>query len=163
MSSFCESQVQIRLGTIEDASVIANFTRRIALETEDIELDTDTVLRGVENGLSDTKNGFYIVAEIQGKVIGCLMITYEWSDWRNGVQWWLQSVYVDANHRGSGVFKKLFAFVLKLANHEHNVCGIRLYVDKSNSTAQSTYESLGLKSTNYLLYEMPLLDEPPCP
>lgn len=158
MSNAVRSYVKVRIGNLDDAVVIANFTRRIALETEDIHLDPNTVLQGVENGLGDEKNGFYIVAEKDGQVIGCLMITYEWSDWRNGVQWWLQSVYVDTAHRGSGVFNNLFNFVLECANRENNVCGIRLYVDKSNSVAQSIYESLGMMPTNYLLYEMSLLD-----
>ena len=152
-----DNGVSIRIGTLEDAPVIANFTRQIALETEDVKLDPQVVLSGVQNGMSAGKYGFYVVAQDKSQIVGCLMITYEWSDWRDGVQWWLQSVYVDPNHRATGVFKKLFTFVVDRANQESNVCGIRLYVDKSNSTALATYESLGLTSTNYLMYEMPVI------
>ncbi len=152
------SQIRIRLARKDDAPVIAAFTSCIALETENTELDPSTVLQGVENAMVDTKYGFYAVAEIEGQIAGCLMVTYEWSDWRNGVQWWLQSVYVDPQFRGIGVFTKLFEFVLESANCEPNVCGIRLYVDKSNTSAISTYKTLGLNPTDYLLYEMPLID-----
>ncbi len=153
-------QVNIRHASDTDAYTIATFTRRIALETEKTNLDPGIVLSGVKNALMDTKHGFYAVAEYNQKIIGCLMVTYEWSDWRNGVQWWLQSVYVDSGFRRIGVFRKLFNFVRELAAQEADVCGIRLYVDQSNTKAISTYHSLGLKSTNYLMFEMPLIDEP---
>jgi ribosomal protein S18 acetylase RimI-like enzyme len=93
------------------------------------------------------------VAIIEGRIVGCLMITYEWSDWRNGVQWWLQSVYVDSEYRRIGVFNRLYEFVKKQAFSKKYVTGIRLYVDKSNQKAMTTYKSLGMQPTNYLIYE----------
>jgi len=153
-----KESVDIRLANLEDAPVIAKYTRQIALETEQTQLDHGVVLRGVQNGLKNNKFGFYVVAQTEDQIIGCLLVTYEWSDWRNGVQWWLQSVYVDSQYRKVGVFRQLFEFVVKCARREHNVCGIRLYVDQSNTAALSTYESLGMLQTNYLMYEMPLLD-----
>jgi len=153
-----KESVDIRLANLEDAPVIAKYTRQIALETEQTQLDHDVVLRGVQNGLKNNNFGFYVVAQTEDQIIGCLLVTYEWSDWRNGVQWWLQSVYVDSQYRKVGVFRQLFEFVVKCARREHNVCGIRLYADQSNTAALSTYESLGMLQTNYLMYEMPLLD-----
>lgn len=158
MSERNSNPICIRLAEIEDASVIAEYTRRIASETENVTLDLETVLSGVTNAMHQTQYGFYVVAQSRGEVIGCLMVTYEWSDWRNGLQWWLQSVYVDPTYRGLGVFKKLFSFVVQLAKDEHNVCGIRLYVDKSNAIAISTYQALEMTPTQYLVYELPLRD-----
>ena len=158
MSELNSNSICIRLAEIDDSSVIAEFTRRIASETENVTLDPETVLSGVRNAMNQTQYGFYVVAQSSSEVIGCLMVTYEWSDWRNGLQWWLQSVYVDPAYRGFGVFRKLFSFVVELAKDEHNVCGIRLYVDKSNAIAISTYQALEMTPTQYLVYELPLRD-----
>ena len=125
----------------------------MAWETEGIRLDSSDVLRGVEAIFEYSRYGFYVVAIIEGRIVGCLMITYEWSDWRNGVQWWLQSVYVDSEYRRTGVFNRLYAFVKKQALSKKNVTGIRLYVDKRNQKAMATYKSLGMQPTNYLIYE----------
>ena len=158
MSELNSNPISIRLAEFEDASIIAEYTRRIASETENVTLDLETVLSGVRNAMHQTQYGFYVVAQSAGEVIACLMVTYEWSDWRNGLQWWLQSVYVHPAYRGLGVFKKLFSFVVELAKDEHNVCGIRLYVDKSNAIAISTYQALEMTPTQYLVYELDLRD-----
>ncbi len=158
MSELNSNSISIRLAESEDASVIAEYTRLIASETENVTLDLETVLNGVRNVMHQTQYGFHVVAQSGDEVIGCLMVTYEWSDWRNGLQWWLQSVYVHPDYRGLGVFKKLFSFVVELAKDEHNVCGIRLYVDKSNAIAISTYQALEMTPTQYLVYELALRD-----
>ena len=150
------THLNIRLATPSDIPIIAKFTRAIALETEGLDLDLETVLKGVENGMKDSRHGFYVVAESDRCIASCLMITYEWSDWRNGVQWWLQSVYVDRNFRRLGIFDKMFRFVLAKANSQRNVCGVRLYVDKANTIAQSTYQSLGMHQSDYRVYELEL-------
>jgi GNAT superfamily N-acetyltransferase len=96
----------------------------------------------------------YFVAEVDGTVVGQLMVTYEWSDWRNGNFWWIQSVYVEREYRGKGVFKSLYDHVLSLARRQKDSCGLRLYVEKHNRRARKIYEDLGMKETDYLLYEI---------
>ncbi len=160
MLNISGNKISLRIANVQDAPEIAEFTAQIALETEGIELDPDIVLKGVENGIRQTRYGFYILAEMDQQRIGCLMITYEWSDWRNGVQWWLQSVFVKPGFRGQGIFKMLFNFVLEQAREQPDVCGIRLYVEQANQAAIATYQSLGLNPTGYLVYEKPLMNEP---
>jgi GNAT superfamily N-acetyltransferase len=126
----------------------------LAAETEHITLDQDRLLKGVEALLRDSTKGFYIVAEINNVIVGQLMITYEWSDWRNGVFWWIQSVYVEKTARGTGVFKALFDHINTLAKSSSDVCGLRLYVEKSNARAKQTYERLAMHSSHYEMYEM---------
>ena len=148
-----QNQITVRFAETGDAKTIADFNIAMAWETETIRLDSSVVLRGVEAIFEYPNHGFYVVAIIEGRIVGCLMITYEWSDWRNGVQWWLQSVYVDSEYRRIGVFNRLYAFVKKQALSKKDVTGIRLYVDKSNQKAMTTYKSLGMQPTNYLIYE----------
>lgn len=156
MSSNSSPNLSVRLSEAGDAETIANFTRNIALETEDISLDPEIVQKGVAAVFDNPNLGFYVVAVHHNEVIGCLMITYEWSDWRNGVQWWLQSVYVKSEFRRTGVFRRLYQFIVDLASQKVDVCGIRLYVDQSNEKALQTYQSLGLDQTEYLVYETAL-------
>ncbi|MBI5463501.1 MAG: GNAT family N-acetyltransferase [Ignavibacteriales bacterium] len=146
--------VLIRPAVLADAPAIAEFNARIAEETEHRHLDLDTLSAGVRAVVSDASKGIYFVAETDRRVVGQLMITYEWSDWRNGNFWWIQSVYVDKAFRGRGVFKRLFAHVCNLAAKEHDVCGLRLYVDQENASAMKTYETLGMMKTSYEMYEM---------
>ena len=148
-----QNQITVRFAETDDAKTIADFNIAMAWETERIRLDSSVVLRGVEAIFEYQMYGFYVVAIIEGRIVGCLMITYEWSDWRNGVQWWLQSVYVDSEYRRIGVFNRLYAFVKEQALSKKDVTGIRLYVDKSNQKAMTTYKSLGMQPTNYLIYE----------
>jgi GNAT superfamily N-acetyltransferase len=147
-------QVSLRQATLSDAPTIVRFNALLASETEQITLDQNRLLKGVEALLRDSTKGFYIVAESDNVVVGQLMITYEWSDWRNGVFWWIQSVYVEKTARGTGVFKMLFDHIHSLAKSSPDVCGLRLYVEKTNIRAKQTYERLAMHSSHYELYEM---------
>ena len=137
------------------SSCIAEYNIRMAKETENLDLDPDTIHRGVraiiEEDRSGTGRGKYFVAELDGRIIGQLMITYEWSDWTNADVWWIQSVYVVPEHRGKGVFKKLYTHVRAKAE-EHKACGLRLYADNDNIKAQDTYKRLGM-TTHYAVFE----------
>jgi ribosomal protein S18 acetylase RimI-like enzyme len=145
--------LKIRKARLTDAAIIADFNTRLAWETEKLKLDAPTIRRGVRAVLSDATKGIYFVAEVEGAVVGQLLITYEWSDWRNGNFWWIQSVYVAAEHRQSGVFRSLFAHLQKLTQTRRDVCGLRLYVEKNNDRAQSSYTKLGLAKTHYEMFE----------
>ena len=125
----------------------------MALETENKQLDPDTIHRGVAALFESPELGFYLVAEQDGKVVACLMITTEWSDWRNGIFWWIQSVYVVAEARRQGLFSLLYEHVAAKAKSDPKVCGFRLYVEKENHVAQSVYLSLGMSETDYKLFE----------
>lgn len=125
----------------------------MALETENKELDGDILSKGVNRLIADPSKGFYLVAEQNNQVVGSLMVTTEWSDWRNGVFWWVQSVYISPDFRRQGIYSKLYEQVKDLAEKQGDVCGFRLYVEKDNSIAQQTYESLGMHSSHYLMYE----------
>ena len=146
--------ITIRPGTPADAPVIANYNALLARETEHLELDPARLRLGVDAVLADSTKGTYWVAEAGGEVVGQLMITFEWSDWRNGVFWWIQSVYVRQDWRARGVFKSLYEHVHQLAKARSDVCGLRLYVERDNQRAQRTYQRLGLQSTSYDLYEV---------
>ena len=148
--------MKTRKARLADAPVIAEFNTRLAWETEKLRLDPPTIRRGVRAVLKDATKGTYFVAEHEGAVIGQLLITHEWSDWRNGDFWWIQSVYVTAAHRQSGVFRALFAQVQKLAQTRRDVCGLRLYVEENNHRAQSTYAKLGMTRTHYEIFETDL-------
>lgn len=137
-----------------DADTIADFNCRLADETEGKGLDRVTVTRGVTRFLQGVGAGFYIVAEVDGDVAGCLMVTHEWSDWRDGNIWWIQSVYVVASARRRGVFRSLFGWVQERAESDPDVRGIRLYVELDNERAQSTYVSLGMARESYHMYGM---------
>ncbi len=126
----------------------------MALETEHTSLDRSRLRAGVEALLADPAKGFYLVAESDGEVVGQLMITYEWSDWRNGTFWWIQSVYVAPAHRGRGVFKALYRRVEELASQNGGVCGLRLYVERQNDRAKAVYEGLGMAATHYQMMEV---------
>ena len=144
----------IRPATLADAVTIARFNALMAAETEQITLDQNRLLKGVEALLRDSTKGFYLVVEHDNVIVGQLMITYEWSDWRNGVFWWIQSVYVEKSARGTGVFKMLFDHIHTLAKSAPDVCGLRLYVEKTNARAKQTYERLAMHPSHYEMYEM---------
>lgn len=143
----------IRPAHVGDAPLLVEFNQRLAHETEGKPLDRETLANGVHVILTDSSKGFYLVAEMEGEVVGCLMITKEWSDWRNGDFWWIQSVYVRQNFRRQGVFRTLYSEARKRAGESDKVCGLRLYVEKENLPAQSTYTGLGFKETDYKMYE----------
>lgn len=136
-----------------DAALIAEYNVALAQESENLTLDPATVRKGVEAALRDPAKGIYMAAYDGSRLVGQIMLTYEWSDWRNGNFWWLQSVYVHPDYRSRGVFKALFAHALEEAQRNPEVCGFRLYVDDHNSHAQEVYHRLGLKRTEYQVME----------
>jgi ribosomal protein S18 acetylase RimI-like enzyme len=145
--------MHVRLATLHDAPVLVEFNAAMALETEHKELLPDVIGAGVRSLLGNPASGFYVVAEKDDRVAGALMITKEWSDWRNGTFWWIQSVYVRPDLRRQGVYKLLYRHVQKLAANDSAVCGFRLYVERENARAQATYNALGMKKTGYLVFE----------
>ena len=153
------NDMKIRIASLKDAGAIAEFNRAMALETENKILDPDILLQGVTSALKKPELGFYIVAELKNKVVGCLMITTEWSDWRNGIFWWIQSVYIHPEHRRCGIYATMYEHIKIMVTENSQVCGFRLYVDQENKVAQKGYVSLGMKKTKYLLFEEILLKE----
>ena len=144
----------IRRATPADAGFIVESNVAMALETEGLALDETVVRPGVAAVLADASLGFYIVAEIGGSPAGQLMVTFEWSDWRNGLFWWIQSVYVRPEYRRRGVYRALHSHVADAARRAGGVCGLRLYVEQENTTAQQVYESLDMYRTRYQMYEV---------
>lgn len=136
-----------------DLASLVKFNQLMAWETEQKTLDESVLCKGVTALVADHNKGFYLVAEQDNNVVGSLMVTTEWSDWRNGVFWWVQSVYISPDFRRQGVYAQLYAEVKILAEQQQNVCGFRLYVEKENLIAQKTYESLGMEQSHYLMYE----------
>lgn len=145
--------LEIRPATSADWETIAEFNLKLAEETEPHSLDPETVRAGVRALLADDRKGRYFVACLEGRIIGQLMHTWEWSDWRNGDVWWLQSVYVDTAFRRQGVFRSLKQHLESLAEADPAVVGLRLYVERDNGHAQRTYRELGFKSAGYLVME----------
>lgn len=145
--------VQTRGAEARDLDFIARGNAAMALETEHRQLDPATVRRGVQAAFDDAARGRYFVAELDGGVVGQLMITFEWSDWRNGVFWWIQSVYVLPDARRRGVFRALYSHVERLARATPGVCGLRLYVESDNTRAQRTYLGCGMVDAGYVVME----------
>ena len=143
----------IRIAAAEDAGSLVRFNQAMALETEGKELSFDTISNGVASVFSDDKKGFYVVAEQNEIIVGGLMVTYEWSDWRNKWFWWIQSVYILPEGRGQKLYSRMYEFVKQKAADAGNVCGFRLYVESDNYHAQKVYEKLGMESSHYLMYE----------
>ena len=146
----------IRAALPADAPVIAANNAAMALETEGITLAPERAAAGVASCLADPAKGFYLLASdpISGEVVGQLLVTFEWSDWRCGVFWWVQSVYVAPAHRRRGIYRALYAEVLARAEGAPGVVGVRLYVHSDNATAQATYLSLGMEEAPYRLFEV---------
>ena len=151
--------VSIRRGTASDAETIAEFNAAMALETEGLSLDHPQLVEGVRAVLRDASKGFYLVGEVQGRAVGQMMITYEWSDWRNGVFWWIQSVYVEPDQRRAGIYTGLHRWVVEEAQRLGDVCGIRLYVERENEIAQEVYRRLGMVKTVYDMFEVDFVIE----
>ena len=145
--------LEIREAVASDATQIAQYNALLAMESEGTRLAPEVAERGAEAMFADRSRGRYWLAEVDGEVVGQLMLTYEWSDWRNGMVWWIQSVYVHGDFRRRGVFSALYRHVESLARQEPEVCGLRLYVERDNARAQSTYEALGMHTTNYLVMQ----------
>ncbi len=145
--------MNIRIATPQDANSLVEFNQAMALETEGKHLDDDVLRTGVEAVFADEKKGFYVVAENDKKIVGGLMVTYEWSDWRNAWFWWIQSVYILPEARGQSIYTGLYDFVKAKAAAAGNVCGFRLYVETENHNAQRVYEKVGMNASHYLMYE----------
>lgn len=148
------SSIAVGRAATEDVAAIAQFNIAMAAETEDLALDPQTVHAGVAAVVSDNRRGFYLVARSDGKAVGSLMITYEWSDWRNGNLWWIQSVYVVPSARKQGIFRLLYDNVISLAKQDGDTAGVRLYVEKDNRGAQEVYRKLGMSETAYRVFEI---------
>lgn len=144
--------ISIRKAIPSDAQSIIDFQLKMAWETEKMSLVQEIVKKGVNAVFSDSSKGQYYVAESDGSVIASLLITYEWSDWRNSCVWWFQSVYVVPEFRRQGIFSKMFEHI-KIKADEQGVAGLRLYVETKNVSARKTYEALGMSSEHYSFYE----------
>ena len=147
------SSIAIRKATLGDLDTIVDFNARLADESEGILLDRGTLRHGVRGLLSDPARGTYHVACADGGVVGQMMHTREWSDWRNGDIWWIQSVYVQPDHRRRGVCRALYEHLEALAASDPGVVGLRLYVERENAVAQATYAGLGMKMAGYLVMQ----------
>jgi ribosomal protein S18 acetylase RimI-like enzyme len=143
----------IRTAQPKDIAIIAANNIAMALETENKTLDKNIITPGVTAIINDRNKGIYWVMEINGELAGQLMITYEWSDWRNGTMWWIQSVFVSEKFRRQGVYSMLYENLVKLADDDNNCCGIRLYVEKQNNRAIETYSKLGMLNAGYEIME----------
>lgn len=144
--------MQIRDATPADVDVLVAFNAAMAEETEGLALDRARLREGVAAVFADARRGRYRVVEDGGEVVGALLVTYEWSDWRNADWWWIQSVYVRPTHRGRGAFSALYADV-EAAARDAGACGLRLYVEQHNTRAQRTYQRLGMSASHYAMYE----------
>jgi ribosomal protein S18 acetylase RimI-like enzyme len=145
--------IRIRPATADDANELIGFAAAMALETERKVLLQDVISTGVHHLLAHPGMGFYVMAECEGEVAGSLMVTNEWSDWRNGNFWWVQSVYVRPQFRRRGVYRQLYQYLQKRAAEDATVCGFRLYVERDNLRAQATYRAAGMEQTHYILFE----------
>lgn len=152
--------ILVRAAERGDVAALVEFNLAMARETENKTLDRDRLTRGVAAVFDDARRGFYLVATDGEHVVGGLMLTYEWSDWRDGDWWWIQSVFVRETHRRLGVYRMLHEDVLRRAREALNVVGIRLYVERSNYRAQQTYRTLGMEETHYRMFEQPFVAIP---
>ncbi|MGE3467732.1 MAG: N-acetyltransferase family protein [Pyrinomonadaceae bacterium] len=145
--------MNIRIAHATDAASLVEFNQAMALETEGKRLDGEKIRRGVASVFDDESKGFYAVAEKDGSIVGGLMVTYEWSDWRNAWFWWIQSVYILPEVRGQKLYRRMYDFVKRRAADAGNVCGFRLYVESDNVKAQKVYDAVGMHASHYLMYE----------
>lgn len=147
------SDIEVRIAERKDVETIAELNRAMAWETESRHLSPAVLTQGIRAVFDNPIYGFYVVAECDGQVVGCLLITFEWSDWRNGQFWWIQSLYVRPAFRRCGVFRRLHDFIKAEALRRSETCGLRLYVEQSNHAAQSAYRRMGMECSTYQLYE----------
>jgi ribosomal protein S18 acetylase RimI-like enzyme len=145
--------MEIRLADQSDIDALISFNQAMALETEAKHLEADTLRPGVAAVFADSNKGFYVVATDDDHSVAGLLVTFEWSDWRNKWFWWIQSVYVRPEHRGKSVYRQMYDFVKELADSRGDVCGFRLYVENDNTNARRVYEKLGMNESHYLMYE----------
>ena len=154
------SSLRIRPAYPREIATLVEFNRAMAQETEGRELDAPRLRAGVEAVFRDTSKGLYYVALRGEEVLGALLVTSEWSDWRNGVFWWIQSVYVVPSARRQGVFRQLYQHVLERARANPEVCGLRLYVEHENERAQTVYRQLGMHAARYRFFELDFVLDP---
>jgi ribosomal protein S18 acetylase RimI-like enzyme len=145
--------MNIRLAEKSDTGALVGFNQAMAFETEAKTLEADVLTPGVAAVFEDANKGFYVVAVDGEKVVAGLLVTFEWSDWRNNWFWWIQSVYVLPEYRGRSIYRRMYEFVKALADARGDVCGFRLYVEHDNHGAQTVYEKVGMKRSHYLAYE----------
>lgn len=148
-----ESIITYRKASVQDASAIQSFQIAMAWETEKLILDDAVLAKGVLAVFQNPERGQYHVCLDRDRVVGSLLLTTEWSDWRNGTVWWLHSLYFEPVYRGRGLFSKMYRYVQGLANADVNIRGIRLYVDETNKNAQGVYKKLGMNGDHYRLFE----------
>jgi GNAT superfamily N-acetyltransferase len=146
-------EIQIRKAVAEDIPWLSGCQLKMAEETEDLMLDLAEVTKGVAHVIANPATGAYYIACNRDTRVACLMILHEWSDWRNGEVWWIHSLYVEPAWRREGVFRKLYAYIKDLVMNDDRLRGIRLYVDKRNSSAVQAYKSLGMDDSHYTLFE----------
>ncbi len=149
-----DSAISVRNATRSDIPRLCEFQQNMARETEGKSLDAEVLAAGTSAVFDSPLKGFYIVAEAAGEVAGSLLVTYEWSDWRAATFLWIQSVYVDAAWRRRGVYRALHNHVVEMAEGRDDVCGVRLYVERENTVAQRTYDSLGMTRSHYDMFEI---------
>ncbi|SKC74511.1 GNAT family N-acetyltransferase [Ohtaekwangia koreensis] len=145
--------ITIRKSIASDIPILIDFQQKLALETEHVSLDPQILKKGLQALFDDPSKGFYNVVEESGIIIGCHMVTYEWSDWRNGMVLWLQSVYVMEAYRKKGIFKMMYDNILRIISEDDSLIGLRLYVDKTNERAMKVYQALGMNGDHYTVYE----------
>ncbi|UJF21670.1 GNAT family N-acetyltransferase [Shewanella sp. OMA3-2] len=145
--------MKIRKGQLADLNALVNFNQAMAMETENLQLDNATLTRGVSGLLNNPERGFYLVAEINDVIVGSLMVTFEWSDWRACQYYWIQSVYIRPENRRQGIYAKLYQAIKDMAAEKGDAASFRLYVEQENKPAQKTYEALGMEQSHYLMYE----------
>jgi ribosomal protein S18 acetylase RimI-like enzyme len=143
----------IRKGELRDINSIVEFQMRMAMETENLKLDENVLRKGVKAVFENPERGHYYIAESETNVMGSMLTTYEWSDWRNGTIVWLQSVYILPEYRGQKLFSKMYDFVKHIFEKDASIQGIRLYVDKTNLHAQKVYKSIGMTNEHYHMFE----------
>ena len=152
--------MNIRVAQRDDTDALVEFNHAMAVETEGKRLDRDVLRPGVEAVFSDHNKGFYVVATDDDRIVGGLMVTYEWSDWRNAWFWWIQSVYIKPEARGKKLYRQMYEFIKQRARDAGNVCGFRLYVETDNVNARTVYDAVGMQASHYLMYEENM-SEPP--
>ena len=148
-----QNDIEVRFAAQSDSEVLVRFNAAMALETERKELLPEVIGAGVDYLLGHPHAGFYLIAECAGEIAGALLITSEWSDWRNGNFWWIQSVYVRPEFRRRGVYRGLYQYLQARAAEDPSVCGFRLYVERDNLRAQTSYRMAGMDQTRYIVFE----------
>ena len=145
--------IKIRAASILESEIIINFQTNMALETENLKLEKSSVRKGINAVFKDSSKGKYYVAEENDRIVGSLLTTFEWSDWKNGIILWIQSVYIIPEYRRKGIFKKMYSYLKKMVEESDELIGLKLYVNKTNIVAQKTYEKIGMDNEHYKLYE----------